>query len=133
MSSPSINTYPRPTTDAQCQQLWEDLQQVAAAAGAEYMDIINAPEEDPRRAHLYGGGLGSAWIDVPNRGKFAKWLVANGLGRTQSGGGIAVHAYPRFGFPETGQSESMSLFIKKRLRDRLADYGITARIGSYSS
>ena len=121
----NISTFPRPTTDAQCQQLWEDLQQTAAAASAEYLSLDSTS--------LYRGGLGSAWIDIPNRGKLAKWLVANGLGRLQSGGGVALHAYPRFGFPETGQSEGHSLFIKRRLRDRLADYGVQAKIGSYSS
>ena len=125
MSTSATTTFPRPTTDAQCQQLWDDLIRVAAEASAEYLALDTTS--------LYRGGLGSAWIDVPNRGKFAKWLVANGLGRLQSGAGVAVHAYPRFGFPETGQSEGHSFYIKKRLRDHLAGYGVHAKIGSYNS
>ena len=125
MSTVNISTFPRPTTDAQCQQLWDDLIRVAAEASAEYLSLDTTS--------LYRGGLGSAWIDIPNRGRLAKWLVSNGLGRLQSGGGVAVHAYPRFGFPETGQSEGHSLFIKKRLRDHLNAYGVQAKIGSYSS
>ena len=59
--------------------------------------------------------------------------MANNLGRFQNGGGVALYTYPRFGFPETGQSEGHSFYIKKRLRDRLADYGVQAKIGSYNS
>lgn len=134
ISTSSISTFPRPTTDAQCEQLWNELLQTAATASAEYLDIMNADNADPRKAHVYGGGLGSGSIKIPNRGKFAKWLLATGNGWViGSSRGVHLKTWARYGFPQTYQSEGHSLYFHKALRDRLADYGLEGDVSSYSS
>lgn len=123
----NIHTFPRPTTDAQCRQLHTELVAAANAASFEWLD----PTSEINR---YPGGLGSAWVKIPNRGKFAKWLVATERATIFSGSsGVHLRAWSNFGFPDTGQSESHSVHVMRAVVRTLKDYGVSAELGSYNS
>ena len=123
----NVITYPRPTTDAQCKQLYTDLVAAANAASTEWLDPTSQIDR-------YPGGLGSAWVKIPNRGKFAKWLVATERATIFSGSaGVHLRAWSEFGFPNTGQSESHSVHVMRAVVRTLKDYGVSAELGSYNS
>jgi hypothetical protein len=122
----TIATYPAPKTDAQCEQLWSALLEAAAQASTEWLN----PDSDINR---YPGGLGSAWVKIPNRGAFAKWLARTSNGSTYGSSGITIRTWVQNGFPQTGQSESYSVHIVRAVSRTLAEYGIKSELGSYSS
>lgn len=123
----NIITFPRPTTEAQCRQLHTELVSAANAASAEWLD----PDSGISR---YPGGLGSAWVKIANRGKFAKWMVSTERGVIFSGSaGVHLRAWSDFGFPNTGQSESHSVHVMRAVVRVLKDYGVSAELGSYNS
>jgi hypothetical protein len=121
-----IHTFPAPKTDAQCEQLWFELLSAANAASLEWLN----PESGITR---YPGGLGSAWVKLPNRGAFAKWLVRKDYAWVTSGSGLNISCRERDGFPSTGQSESHAVHVTRAVTDRLRAYGILAQISSYNS
>ena len=123
----TLNTFPAPKTDAQCIQLWDAVIDAAARASREWLD----PESGITR---YPGGLGSASVKIPNRGAFAKWLIATGRGYTfASYPGVNLRTWAQYGFPETGQSESHSVHVVSAIARVLESYGLRPDCSSYNS
>lgn len=121
----TLNTFPAPKTDAQCEQLWAALQEAAKQASDQWLDPTSGISR-------YPGGLGSATVKIPKRGAFAKWLLDTDRGSVY-GTGVTLRAWSRYGFPETGQSESHSVCVVLAVAQTLVAYGLRPETSSYSS
>lgn len=74
---------------------------------------------------------GHASIEIPNRGKFAKWLLENDLAWKGSSSGLNLSTYDRFGFSPSTQSYDLNVAVKSAMRDALVAHGVKATMTSW--
>ena len=119
-------------------ELWKLLQNASHEANAKVTPrpiIVGSPttpfgnDIDPTKETWYHseGICGWSIVRVPNRGKFAKWLLDNDLAyKPAYESGLVIRDYERNGFAKVGQSYERHLAVNNALLNVLLLHGITA-------
>jgi hypothetical protein len=74
---------------------------------------------------------GHASLEIPNRGKFAQWLLESELASKFSSSGLTLRTYDRYGFAPSSQSYDLNVAIKSAMRDALIARGVKATMSSW--
>lgn len=109
--------------------------EIGVADAAKFQAIWSEAAAASRRAYINNQHLdrtfpcGISWITVPNRGKFAAWLLQNDLARKNSyEGGLTLFAHARNNFAPPTQSYDLNALCDGAAAEVLRSHGIQARM-----
>lgn len=107
--------------------------EVGVADAAKFQAIWSEAAEASRRAYIqhkewdrtFPCGIG--WITIPNRGKFAAWLLQNDLARKNTyESGLTLRTYSGNNFAPPTQSYELHVLINRAIVNVLHSHGIQA-------